>query len=161
MCHLCNWFLFGLYLAANISTYTRVLFYKTNLCKTYCYMVICNFQGSDLPWSPVEWIEWLQGKTTLHGRLYGLLFNLRVGILWKEFSKIAGIFRTMNIFHILCYIYCIPTLLNLYVRGKAILLHCSLRKSRFFPFSMVSAKQENYWYHFYNVFGMTRSLTGD
>ena len=26
---------------------------------------------------------------------------------------------------------------------------------------MVSAKQGNYWYHFYNVFGMTRSLTGD
>jgi len=23
------------------------------------------------------------------------------------------------------------------------------------------AKQENYWYHFYNLFGMTRSLTGD
>jgi len=26
---------------------------------------------------------------------------------------------------------------------------------------MFSAKQENYWYHFYNVFSMTRSLTGD
>ena len=25
---------------------------------------------------------------------------------------------------------------------------------------MFSAKQGNYWYHFYNVFGMTRSLTG-
>ena len=25
---------------------------------------------------------------------------------------------------------------------------------------MLSAKQGNYWYHFYNVFGMTRSLTG-
>ena len=25
----------------------------------------------------------------------------------------------------------------------------------------VSAKQGHYWYHFYNVFGMTRSLTGD
>ena len=30
-----------------------------------------------------------------------------------------------------------------------------------FPFSMLSAKQGNYWYHYYNVFGMTRSLTGD
>ena len=29
------------------------------------------------------------------------------------------------------------------------------------PFLMLSAKQGNYWYHFYNVFGMTRSLTGD
>ena len=26
---------------------------------------------------------------------------------------------------------------------------------------MFSAKQWHYWYHFYNVFGMTRSLTGD
>ena len=24
---------------------------------------------------------------------------------------------------------------------------------------MLCAKQGNYWYHFYNVFGMTRSLT--
>jgi len=26
---------------------------------------------------------------------------------------------------------------------------------------MFSAKQGNYWYHFYKVFGMTRSMTGD
>jgi len=26
---------------------------------------------------------------------------------------------------------------------------------------MLNVKQGNYWYHFYNVFGMTRSLTGD
>ena len=26
---------------------------------------------------------------------------------------------------------------------------------------MLSAKQGHYWYHFYYVFGMTRSLTGD
>ena len=36
-----------------------------------------------------------------------------------------------------------------------------MRKSRYFPFLMFSAKQGNYWYHFCNVFGMTRSLTGD
>ena len=36
-----------------------------------------------------------------------------------------------------------------------------LEKEPVFPFSMLSAKQGNYWYHFYNVFGMTRSLTGD
>ena len=36
-----------------------------------------------------------------------------------------------------------------------------LRKSQYFPFWMFSAKQGHYWYHFYNVFGMTRSLTGD
>ena len=26
---------------------------------------------------------------------------------------------------------------------------------------MLSAKQGHYWYHFYNVFGMTQSLAGD
>ena len=26
---------------------------------------------------------------------------------------------------------------------------------------MLSAKQGNYWYHYYTVFGTTRSLTGD
>ena len=31
----------------------------------------------------------------------------------------------------------------------------------YFPFWMFSAKQGHYWYHLYNVFGMTRSLTGD
>ena len=36
-----------------------------------------------------------------------------------------------------------------------------LEKEPVFPFSMLSAKQGNYWYHFYNVFGMMRSLTGD
>ena len=30
-----------------------------------------------------------------------------------------------------------------------------------FPFSMLSSKQGNYWYHVYNVFGMTRPLTWD
>ena len=29
------------------------------------------------------------------------------------------------------------------------------------PFLMFSAEQGHYWYHFYNVFGMTRSLTRD
>jgi len=36
-----------------------------------------------------------------------------------------------------------------------------LQKEPVFHFLMPSAKQGNYWYHFYNVFGMTRSLTGD
>ena len=32
-----------------------------------------------------------------------------------------------------------------------------LEKEPVFPFLMLSAKQGNYWYHFYNVFGMTQS----
>ena len=38
----------------------------------------------------------------------------------------------------------------------------ALEKEPVFPFYlMLSAKQRKYWYHFYNVFGMTRSLTWD
>jgi len=33
-----------------------------------------------------------------------------------------------------------------------------LEKEPEIPFLMFSAKQGNYWYHSYNVFGMTRSL---
>ena len=41
-------------------------------------------------------------------------------------------------------------------------LYQYLRKSQYFPFQCyLSAKQGNHWYHFYNFFGMTRSLTGD
>ena len=36
-----------------------------------------------------------------------------------------------------------------------------LQKEPVFPFLMLSAKEANYWYPFYNVFGMTRLLTGD
>ena len=42
-----------------------------------------------------------------------------------------------------------------------IFLSYFLRKSQYFPFWMFSAKQENYWYHFHNVFGMSQSLTED
>ena len=35
----------------------------------------------------------------------------------------------------------------------------SWERASIFPFLMFSAKQGNYWYHFNNVFGMTRSLT--
>ena len=56
-----------------------------------------------------------------------------------------------------------PTLKDFYTRSYP--LHyfpiLILEKEPVFPFLMLSAKQGNYWYHFYNVFGMTRSLTGD
>ena len=35
-----------------------------------------------------------------------------------------------------------------------------IEKEPVFPCWMFSAKQGNFWYHYYNVFGMTRSLTG-
>ena len=35
-----------------------------------------------------------------------------------------------------------------------------LEKEPVFPFLIFSAKQGSYWYHFYNVFSMTSSLTG-
>ena len=56
-----------------------------------------------------------------------------------------------------------PTSKDFYTRSY--LLHffliLILEKESVFPFSILSAKQGHYWYHFYNVFGITRSLTGD
>ena len=56
-----------------------------------------------------------------------------------------------------------PTSKDFYTRSYP--LHYNLililEKEPAFPFSMLSGKQGHYWYHFYNVFGMTRSLTGD
>ena len=37
----------------------------------------------------------------------------------------------------------------------------SWERASFSLFLMLSAKQGNYWYHFYSIFDMTRSLTGD
>ena len=56
-----------------------------------------------------------------------------------------------------------PTSKDFYTRSYPLhyFLILILEKEPVFPFSMLSAKQGNYWYHFYNVFGMTRSLTGD
>ena len=56
-----------------------------------------------------------------------------------------------------------PTWKDFYTRSCPLhyFLILILEKEPVFPFSMLSAKQGNYWYHFYNVFGMTRSLTGD
>ena len=36
-----------------------------------------------------------------------------------------------------------------------------LEREPVFPFFTLSWVQRNYWYHFFNVFGLTRSLTGD
>ena len=56
-----------------------------------------------------------------------------------------------------------PTLKDFYTRSYPLhyFLILFLEKEPVFPFSMLSAKQGNYWDHFYNVFGITRSLTGD
>ena len=55
-----------------------------------------------------------------------------------------------------------PTSKDFYTRSYPLyyFLIFILEKEPVFPFSMLSAKQGNYCYHFYNVFGMTRSLTG-
>ena len=56
-----------------------------------------------------------------------------------------------------------PTSKDFYTRSYPLhdFLILILEKEPVFPFSMLSAKQGNSWYHFYFVFGMTRSLTGD
>jgi len=56
-----------------------------------------------------------------------------------------------------------PTSKDFYTRSYPLHLFSYLNswERASFPFSMLSAKQGNYWNHFYIVFGMTRSLTGD
>ena len=56
-----------------------------------------------------------------------------------------------------------PTSKDFYTRSYPLhyFLILILEKEPVFLFSMLSAKQGNYCCHFYNVFGMTRSLTGD
>ena len=56
-----------------------------------------------------------------------------------------------------------PTSKDFYTRSYSLhyFLILILEKEPVFPFWMFIAKQENYWYHFYNVFGITLSLTGD
>ena len=56
-----------------------------------------------------------------------------------------------------------PTSKDFYTRSYPLhyFLILILEKEPVFPFWMFSAKQGNYWYHFYNVFAMTRSLTGN
>ena len=56
-----------------------------------------------------------------------------------------------------------PTSKDFYTRSYTLhyFLILFFRKSQYLPCSMLSAKQGHYWYHFYNAFGMTRSLTGD
>ena len=50
-----------------------------------------------------------------------------------------------------------PTSKDFYTRSFPLhyFLILILEKEPVFPFSMLSAKQGHYWYHFYNVFGMT------
>ena len=36
-----------------------------------------------------------------------------------------------------------------------------IEKDQYLPFWKFSAKHGHYWYHFYNVFGMMQSFTGD
>ena len=56
-----------------------------------------------------------------------------------------------------------PTSKDFYTRSYPLhyFVILTFENERVFPFSMLIAKQGNYWYHFYNVFGMTRSLTGN
>ena len=79
--------------------------------------------------------------------------------------------KTAQFFHLLSFVFFHPrhngqwppTSKDFYIRSYPLhyFLILILEKEPVFPFSMLSAKQGNYWYHFYNVFGMTRSLTED
>ena len=66
-----------------------------------------------------------------------------------------------NKLYIFIYIFMSIQCICLYMAASVYFSILILEKEPVFPFFMISAKQGNYWYHFYNVFGMKRSLTGD
>ena len=81
-----------------------------------------------------------------------LAFNLFVGSAWSfGFSSPPQLPMTSVFEGFLYQILSITFIFLSYFLGK----------SQYFPLWMFSAKQWNYWYHFYNVFDMTRSLTVD
>ena len=90
--------------------------------------------------------------------------KLRNNFIFYFFSvRLLSVLRCHSFFHPRHNGQWLPTSKDFYTRSYP--LHCFLifilEKEPVFPFSMLSAKQGNYWYHFYNVFGMTRYLTGD
>ena len=105
-----------------------------------------------------------------------LCFKLSIPIItWKLWLHIVGflIFFLAFDFCAFCVVFQIfhprhnsqwpPTSKDFYTRSYPLhyLLILILDKEPVFPFSMFSAKQGNYWYHFCNVFSIRRSLTGD
>ena len=71
--------------------------------------------------------------------------------LVRSFTRVVHLVRQLTLFSLLTFFslaFDFLSYLNSWVRAIISLL-------------MLSAKQRNYWYHFYNFFGMTRSLTGD
>ena len=86
--------------------------------------------------------------------------NITLFFLAFDFCRFCVVIR---VFHPLHNGQWPPTLKNFCTRSYPLhyFLILILEKEPVFPFSMLSAKQGNYWYIFYNVFGMTRSLTWD
>ena len=54
-----------------------------------------------------------------------------------------------------------PTLKDFYTRSYPLHYFLNSWEKASIYLSTLSVKQGNYWYHFYRVFGMTRSLAGD
>ena len=87
-------------------------------------------------------------KPVITGFVFGV-FNVRLNYSFFFHPRLNGQWR--------------PTSKNFYPRFYPLLLFTYLnsQKEPVFPFLMFSAKQGNCWYHFYKVFGMFWSLTGN
>ena len=133
-------------------------------CTYYIRVVELNWHPERIRWSSqsilgylpvwVTLLTWLTQMTDIHVFCFCLGFSVRFLSLLRGHSDISyspqrpmtSDFEGFSIPDFSHYIY----------------FEKFLRKSlRYFPFLTLSAKQGHYWYHFYNIFGMTRSLTGD
>ena len=79
----------------------------------------------------------------------------------KRISSTVILFRFVSVvFNEVAYL-TFESIFDKDLKDSIIFIFLLFEKDPVFPFLMLSAKQGNYWYLLYNVFGMTRSLTGD
>ena len=153
----------GVYCSTNptsISTqsyfpYTSVCFYTLFLKKTFDWLFDCLFDsfidclvGWLIAWS----VDWL-----IDSGLIGIFFIYFFSV------RLLSVLRGHRFFHPRHNGQWPPNSKDFYTRSYPLhyFLILILEIEPVFPFLMFSAKQGNYWYHFYNVFGLTRSLAGD
>ena len=112
-------------------------------------------QGNTTPHAPLSFYNWqLKSNSVISIIFLGFYFSVRLLLVLRGHSVCSCLhqrpmtydFEGFSIPDFIHYIY-FPILI--------------LEKELVFPFLMFSAKHGNYWYHFYNVVGMTRSLTGE
>ena len=126
-----------------------------------CHSFLSIFHSNNLPQNHEVMEEinlWISDHwQTLHVKLRCFL------VCFLHFTLVSSVWSFMFFLYLHCHGQWPSTLKDFYPRFYP--LHfCPIlinERKPAFPILMLSAKQGNYWYHFYNVFDMMLSLTGD